>query len=81
MLQSILKLLGMGSKTGQAPSLPNSPSESKTNSIKEQPVEKKGPKPKNPESAIENLVALALSQVGVKEVGGNNRGAKIREYQ
>jgi hypothetical protein len=27
------------------------------------------------------LAEIALSQVGVKEVGGNNRGAKIRMYQ
>jgi len=86
MLQSILKLLGIKSKAGQVPSLPSSPSASKTNSTKEPPVEKpktESPKPKNPETpkALENLVALALSQVGVKEVGGNNRGAKIREYQ
>jgi len=86
MLQSILKLLGIKSKAGQVPSLPSLPSESKTNSTKEPPVEKpktEGPKPKNPATpkALENLVALALSQVGVKEVGGNNRGTKIREYQ
>ena len=81
MFQSILKLLGIKSKNGPAPSLPSSPSVSKTNSIKEPPIEKKSPKPKNPELAIEKLVALALSQVGVKEVGGNNKGAKIREYQ
>jgi hypothetical protein len=30
---------------------------------------------------IKKLVNIALSQVGVKEVGGNNRGAKIRLYQ
>jgi hypothetical protein len=30
---------------------------------------------------IEKLADIALSQVGVKEIGGNNRGAKIREYQ
>jgi hypothetical protein len=30
---------------------------------------------------IEKLADIALSQVGVKEVGGNNRGKKIREYQ
>ena len=30
---------------------------------------------------IEKLAEIARSQVGVKEVGGNNRGAKIREYQ
>lgn len=30
---------------------------------------------------IENLADIALTQVGVKEVGGNNCGPKIREYQ
>lgn len=30
---------------------------------------------------IEKLADIALSQVGVKEVGGNNCGKKIREYQ
>jgi hypothetical protein len=30
---------------------------------------------------LEKLVRIALSQVGVREVGGNNRGAKVREYQ
>lgn len=30
---------------------------------------------------VEKLADIALSQVGTKEVGGNNRGAKIREYQ
>ena len=30
---------------------------------------------------LEKLVKIALSQVGVREVGGNNRGAKVREYQ
>jgi N-acetyl-anhydromuramyl-L-alanine amidase AmpD len=34
MWQSILKLLGLGSKSGPAPSLPNSPSASKPNSMK-----------------------------------------------
>lgn len=29
----------------------------------------------------QQLAEIALSQVGVKEVGGNNRGAKIRTYQ
>ena len=37
--------------------------------------------PKPVPHALEKLVAIAMSQVGVKEVGGNNRGAKIREYQ
>jgi hypothetical protein len=30
---------------------------------------------------IEKLADVAMSQVGVREVGGNNRGAKIRTYQ
>jgi hypothetical protein len=30
---------------------------------------------------INKLVNIALSQVGVKEMGGNNKGAKIRLYQ
>jgi hypothetical protein len=30
---------------------------------------------------IKKLANIALSQVGVKEVGGNNCGKKIREYQ
>lgn len=30
---------------------------------------------------VKKLAELALSQVGVKESGGNNRGAKICEYQ
>ena len=30
---------------------------------------------------IEKLIAIATSQVGVREIGGNNRGDKIREYQ
>ena len=30
---------------------------------------------------IEKLADVALSQVGVRETGGNNRGAKIRTYQ
>ena len=76
MWQSILKLLGLESKDGPAPSLPNLPSESKPNSTNEPPIKK----PKEP-SAVEKLVEIALSQVGVKEVGGNNRGAKVREYQ
>jgi hypothetical protein len=30
---------------------------------------------------IEKLVAIASSEVGVREIGGNNRGDRIREYQ
>lgn len=30
---------------------------------------------------LDRLIAIARSQVGVREVGGNNRGDKIREYQ
>lgn len=30
---------------------------------------------------IENLVAIASAEVGVKEEGGNNLGPKIKEYQ
>jgi hypothetical protein len=30
---------------------------------------------------LEKLIAIAESQVGVREIGGNNRGDKIREYQ
>lgn len=33
------------------------------------------------EEAIQKLVKIAKSQIGVKEVGGNNQGKKIREYQ
>ena len=77
MWKFIQKLFGRkNSATGPAPSLPNLPSESKKNSVSEQPAKK--PEAKSP---LENLVNLALSQVGVKEVGGNNCGAKIREYQ
>ena len=76
MWQSILKLLGLKSESGQAPSLPSSPSVSKPNFTKEPSATK----PKEP-SAVGKLVEIALSQVGVKESGGNNRGAKIREYQ
>jgi hypothetical protein len=85
MWRFIQKLFGRkNSDFGQAPSLPSLLSASKKNSTPEQPpVEKKAPRPKNPEpaGALEKLVALALSQVGVKEVGGNNCGAKVREYQ
>jgi N-acetylmuramoyl-L-alanine amidase len=41
MWKSILKLLGLESKSGQAPSLPNSPSASKPNSVTEPKPEKK----------------------------------------
>jgi hypothetical protein len=46
------------------------------------PVEKKRetPKQKTPK-ALENLAKIALSQVGVKEVGGNNNGPQVRKYQ
>lgn len=77
MWQSILKLLGLGSKSGPAPSLPSLPSASKPNSTKEPKPEEK----KEKENPLDKLVAIARSQIGVKEVGGNNRGAKIREYQ
>jgi hypothetical protein len=77
--QLILKLLGLESKDGQAPSLPSLPPESKTNSAPEPSIPVAPPKKESP--AIERLVEIALSQVGVKEVGGNNKGAKIREYQ
>lgn len=30
---------------------------------------------------LDRLVAIARSQIGVREVGGNNRGDRIREYQ
>jgi hypothetical protein len=30
---------------------------------------------------LEKLIAIAQSQVGVREIGGNNRGDQIREYQ
>lgn len=30
---------------------------------------------------ISKLIAIAESQVGVREIGGNNRGDRIREYQ
>jgi len=84
-LQLILKLLGLESKAGPVPSLPNLPSASKKNSMPAPKEEKKTanppkPVPVNPDP-IQKLVAIARSQVGVKEVGGNNKGAKIREYQ
>ena len=77
--QLILKLLGLESKDGPVPSLPSLPSESKMNLAPEQSVPITPKKKEIP--AIEKLVEIALSQVGVKEVGGNNKGAKIREYQ
>jgi len=80
MLQSILKLLGLESRAGQAPSLPSLPSASKKNSTVGQKEEKKAVKPANPEP-LQKLANIAMSQIGVKEVGGNNKGAKIREYQ
>jgi hypothetical protein len=81
--QLIQKLLGIESEGGQAPSLPSLPSESQESLKPEPPKEPKAkpaPKQKTPK-ALENLAKIALSQVGVKEVGGNNKGAKIREYQ
>lgn len=38
-------------------------------------------KPARNPAMIEKLADIARSQIGVKEVGGNNRGTKIREYQ
>ena len=35
----------------------------------------------NKSKALENLAKIALSQVGVKESGGNNNGPEIRKYQ
>lgn len=83
MLKLIQKLFGfIGLGSGQAPSLPSLPSESQENSKPESPAEtpKPAPKLKTPK-ALENLAKIALSQVGVKESGGNNNGAKIRKYQ
>jgi hypothetical protein len=76
MWKLILKLLGIESKNGPAPSLPSLPSESKTNSMSEPSTKK--PEIKNP---LEKLAKIALSQVGVKEEGGNNNGPQIRKYQ
>jgi hypothetical protein len=42
--------------------------------------EQSGKKPKD-QNALKKLAEIAMSQVGVKETGGNNNGAKIREYQ
>ena len=76
MWKLILKLLGIESKNGPVPSLPSLPSESKTNSMLEPSTKK--PEIKNP---LEKLAKIALSQVGVKEEGGNNNGPQIRKYQ
>ena len=79
----IQKLLGIESEGGQAPSSPSLPSESQESLKPEPPKEPKAkpaPKQKTPK-ALENLAKIALSQVGVKESGGNNNGAKIRKYQ
>lgn len=76
MWKLILRLLGIGSRDGLAPSLPSLPSESKTNSNPEPPAKK--PETKSP---LEKLAKIALSQVGVKEEGGNNNGSQIRKYQ
>ena len=84
MLKLIQKLFGfIGFDIGQAPSLPSLPSKSQENSkpeLSEEPKIKIPPKSKIPR-ALENLANIALSQVGVKESGGNNNGAKIRKYQ
>lgn len=78
MWKLIQKLFGLkSSDIGQAPSLPSLPSASKENSEPELPA---APKAKT-SKALDNLVKIALSQVGVKESGGNNNGAKIRKYQ
>ena len=84
----IQKLLGAESKGGPAPSLPSLPSESKENSKPELPAAPEKPKAPKPEpkasktpKALENLVKIALSQVGVKEKGGNNNGPQVRKYQ
>ena len=63
--------------------MPSLPSESKENSKPELPAvkEEKKPEPKKTHKALENLAKIALSQVGVKEVGGNNNGPQIRKYQ
>lgn len=76
--QLILSLFGIESKNGPAQSLPNSPYESKTNLNPELSAEKKMP---NKSNALEGLVKIALSQVGVKESGGNNNGPEVRLYQ
>ena len=82
MWKLIQKLFGSkSSDTGPAPSSPSLPSALEENSKPEAPKESKpAPKQKTPK-ALENLAKIALSQVGVKESGGNNNGAKIRKYQ
>ena len=77
--QLALSLFGIESKSGPVPSLPKSPSVSKKNSKPELPTEKK--MPNKTSNALENLVKIALSQVGVKESGGNNNGPEVRKYQ
>lgn len=73
----IQKLFGKkDSSSGPVPSLPSLPSASIASS-KSGPSDQK----KIKKTPIEKLVAIALSQVGVKEVGGNNNGPQIREYQ
>ena len=76
--QSALSLFGIESKSGPVPFLPKSPSASKKNSKPELPAKKKMP---NKTKVLENLAKIALSQVGVKESGGNNSGPEIRKYQ
>ena len=76
--QSALSLFGIRLKGGPVPSLPKSPSASKKNSKPELPAEKKM---SNKINALESLVKIALSQVGVKESGGNNNGPEVRKYQ
>jgi hypothetical protein len=82
MWKLIQKLFGSkSSDIGPAPSSPSLPSALEENSKPETPKEPKPtPKQKTPK-ALENLAKIALSQVGVKESGGNNNGAKIRKYQ
>ena len=84
MLKLIQKLFGfIGFDIGQAPSLPSLLSESPANSEPELSAEPKvivTPKFKN-HKALEDLAEIALSQVGIKESGGNNNGAEIRKYQ
>ena len=75
MWKLIQKLFGTkNSSSGPVPSLQNLPSEFKKNSVAVQPASKNV-------SPLEKLVEIAKSQVGVKEVGGNNNGPQIREYQ
>ena len=79
----IQRVFGKESRAGQVPSLPSLPSESKENSEPELPAAPKPETKKTPKTpkAIENLAKIALSQVGVKEVGGNNNGPQVRKYQ